>query len=298
MNEMQRKVLWAVDPASEDHGFQLQVARAMEKLVKDLPVKIEPVSVLPPDNLDSVRAEWEKTLSLWSHELAIPHLLPPVFLVQANYSLEAGVQALLEYAQLAHAEIIGVGTHSKKPLERFFMGSFAESLVATSSHPVFLISPHSQALKMDRILFPTDFSDKSFAVFESLLSMAHEKKSKVVLFHKVQLEAPPPIFGFDPVPVYEEFLVQDGEKKRRTAQIWAKRAEAAGVETEVVFHDQPGFPVDAILSGALQQGCGMIALASESGPTEAALLGSISRQVMRHAPCPVWVLHPQMRAAS
>jgi nucleotide-binding universal stress UspA family protein len=227
------------------------------------------------------------------NEAAFPNVSSPVFLAQPSFSTQSAIHALLDYADEREVELIAVGTHSKQALERFFVGSFAETLVLASVYPVFLVSPHNQQnLKKDRILFPTDFSEKSHIVFEKLLPTALEKHAKVVLFHKTPVEVPPPVFGFDPIPVYEVFLAQDKKEKEKLAETWREEAFRQGVEVEILFHDLPGYPVDAILSNALSQRCGMIALASESGATAATLLGSMSRQIMRHAPCPVWILHP------
>jgi nucleotide-binding universal stress UspA family protein len=57
------------------------------------------------------------------------------------------------------------------------------------------------------------------------------------------------------------------------------------------MHSDVGSISTAITSLAREKKVGWIAMEGQSGPIAAALLGSITRQVIRTAPCPVWVIH-------
>ncbi len=305
MNEKPMKVLWAVDPFGEDKAFQLKVARALMGFTKGTAVAIEPVCVLSPDQMrvpkaifsdgkKDYRLHAEKTLVNWCKQLKGAAFVAPTLLVQESFSVGESAKTLIQYAKNTGASLIGVGTHTRKPLHRFFFGSFAETLSLISDVPTLIVPPRAEAnLKVDRVLFPTDFSDKSQKAFTQILELAKERKLKVVLFHKIQFEPPPPLFGFEPVAIYKDFVAEDIVKKRAQADKWCQLAKQRGVNAELALDTKPGDPVPAILASAKKQRCSIIGLASESGSISGLLLGSISRQLLRKSPIPVWVVHPK-----
>jgi nucleotide-binding universal stress UspA family protein len=87
-----------------------------------------------------------------------------------------------------------------------------------------------------------------------------------------------------------------GGAKRKAAH-WAELAREHGVRADYVV-DERGFSVaDQILRLVRNRHFGLIAMDSQSGPVSSALLGSITRQVVRHAACPVLVLKPRFAQA-
>jgi nucleotide-binding universal stress UspA family protein len=304
MATAKKRILWAVDSYAKDKAFQFKVAKTLVKLAKEHSAEIEPVCVLSPDQLrlprklflggaKEYRLQSEETLQKWVKTLKSPAVLAPRLLVQEDFSVKSSVKALVEYAKSSGAELIGVGTHSRKSLHRFFIGSFAESLLHASDVPVLVISPKvSPTFKPQRILFPTDFSDKSLKALQRLFPLASGLGSKVVLYHKVQFEVPPALYGFDPTALYQDFLLEDLATKRVTAERWVTLAAQSGVKVETAIDPKPGYAVEAILGAVKKQKCDWIAMASESGALAATVLGSISRQVVRHSSVPVWVIHP------
>jgi nucleotide-binding universal stress UspA family protein len=304
MKEKSLKVLWAVDPFSEDKAFQLKVAKALMAFTKGTALAIEPVSVLSPDQMrvpkaiftdgkKDYRLHAEKTLVSWCKQLKGAKFLAPTLLVQESFSVSESAKTLIQYAKQTGAQLMGVGTHTRKPLHRFLFGSFAETLSLLSDVPTLIVPPRAESnLKVDRVLFPTDFTDKSQKAFRQILDLAKESKLKVAIFHKVQFELPPPLFGFEPVAIYKDFLAEDIAKKRELAEKWYQLAKQTGVTVEIVMDEKPGDPVPAILKAAKKQRCSVVALASESGSFSGFVLGSISRQLLRRSTIPVWVVHP------
>ncbi len=90
---------------------------------------------------------------------------------------------------------------------------------------------------------------------------------------------------------YREYMEQDVEQKRKIAEEWQDVAAKEGITLDIVFNRKPAYVVDSLLEAAEQLKDGMIAMASQRG-RGAALLGSITRDLIRRSPDPVWVIHP------
>lgn len=300
---MQRKVIWAVDPFAKNPKLQIHVVKGVEKLLRGTDVFIEPVAVLSPDQLripakafqghqKEYRLEAESLLAKLCKASKLKNLLSPTLLVQESLSLRSSVDTLLKYAKDTSAEILAVGTTTKTGLARFLVGSYAESLILRSSLPVYVVGPKAKVDKpVSKILFPTDYSEKSYTALLKLLPTAKARKAQVLLYYKVEYAAPPAVYGFDPVPAYEKYWELELAAKKETAQKWLKTTQDAGVKTKAIFDEKSGFVADSILATARKNGCGVIAMASESGPVAASFVGSVCRQVVRAATLPVWVIH-------
>ncbi len=86
-------------------------------------------------------------------------------------------------------------------------------------------------------------------------------------------------------------MAQDVEQKRKIAEEWQGIAAKEGVIVDIVFNKNPAYVVDSLLEAAEQLKDGMIAMASQRG-RGGVLLGSITRDLIRRSPDPVWVIHP------
>lgn len=84
-------------------------------------------------------------------------------------------------------------THGVTGFKHRVLGSVAEELVRGLSCPVLTVGPRlaKRFEKLERIgsiLFPTDFSEESLAVFPYLASLADEYKSRLTILHVLPLE--------------------------------------------------------------------------------------------------------------
>jgi nucleotide-binding universal stress UspA family protein len=92
--------------------------------------------------------------------------------------------------------------------------------------------------------------------------------------------------GWVPVPLYME---KEREKRDKLVNDLASRARKKGIPVSVRVDINAKSVTQSILDAAQSEKADWIAMAAESGPVASALLGSITRQVVRHAQCPVWV---------
>lgn len=302
MSEM-NLAIWAVDAFAKNKKLQMQVLQTLAKAIQGTGTKIEPVCVLSPDNLKIPAAAFqgqskdyrlaaEKILHQWMQTLRIPNVETPTLLVQESFSLGSSVDTLLKHAKSKGAELIACGTTTKTGATRLLVGSYAETLAMRSPIPVLVVGPSAKtAAPPKKFLFATDYSDKSRQAFNQILPLAKVRKATILLYYKVEYAVPPAIYGFDPLPVYQEYWKQEVAQKKVLAKSWVELAKNAGVKAVAHFDEKSGFVAESVIKAAKKEGCGVIAVASESGAVAAALLGSVSRQVLRLSPLPVWILH-------
>jgi nucleotide-binding universal stress UspA family protein len=101
-----------------------------------------------------------------------------------------------ELTRLVRAEKIDLailGTHGRTGLKHLLMGSVAEDLFRNLPCPVLTVGPNVAKRSMKdaeikHILFPTDLSDESQAVFPYLTSLASEYKASLTVLHVLPVE--------------------------------------------------------------------------------------------------------------
>jgi nucleotide-binding universal stress UspA family protein len=301
-----KKAVWAFDPFESDGETHRTVARTLVSLTRKINCSIKPVYVLSPDELNvqmALGGPWVKQYLPSSEEvmrksltrIKRPKLQEPEVIFEPAVSLQRSAKALLKYAKSADADLLVVGTHARKGIARALMGSFAETLMLQAKIPLLVVNPGTRPRPLKNILFPTDFSAPSKKAFEHVVRFARALNAKVTLLHVV----PHPIEPVFQSGVYllgggwvsAPELIRKGEEDRhRIAEQWIESAAKSGVKAAVTFESGRNGVRQAVLARAKSSGAGMIAMAAESGTVASALLGSIARQVVREATCPVWIL--------
>ena len=296
------KILWAVDPFS-DKATQLSLAKYLKAFGMHAEDIIEPVSVLSPDHLkvplqafkekhQDFSLEADKILSKWMKTLSLKGLVKHSLIVCNEYSRRKSVATLLEYAETEGSELIALTTHARKGVMRFLLGSFAETLLLKARIPLLIANPKSKLpSKIKKILFPTDFSQASKEGYNKILDLAKQLQSKLILYHKVEYviaETYPMIYQ---TAAYEKYLEEDVAQRRKVAEVWAEQAKAAGISIEVVFDRSPSFVSRAISKSAKKHKVDLLAVVSSTNEASTLLLGSITRQLFRESPCPIWAFH-------
>ncbi len=106
-----------------------------------------------------------------------------------------------------------VSTHGRTGFKHRVLGSVAEDLVRSLSCPVLTVGPNlakrfEKSEGIANILFPTDFSQESLAVFPYLASLAHEYRSRLTILHVL----PPETAGNPEAKLLAEPLRKQMEK--------------------------------------------------------------------------------------
>ena len=102
-------------------------------------------------------------------------------------------QELIRLVHEKNIDLAILGTHGRTGLKHLLMGSVAEELFRNLPCPALTVGPNASTHSMEdtgikHVLFPTDLSDESRAVFPYLASLASEYKALLTLLHVLPIE--------------------------------------------------------------------------------------------------------------
>jgi nucleotide-binding universal stress UspA family protein len=229
------------------------------------------------------------------------HLEKPRVLVESSASRPACARKLLRFAEKIGAGQIALGSHARNGLSRLFIGSFSESLLDHSSLPVLVSGPRCNEMKSEPevIVFPTDFAPSGDPAFQQVLSFAARTKAELHVFHKTTYA--PDIFVQGGVQLLgggwvtiDPYLSPE-EHFDSQAQYWLNEAARRGVKTRIISENFREPTSQAIVEYVSHLGdrsalVAMIYHDTRVGAVTGALLGSVTRDVIRSSTCPVYLI--------
>lgn len=197
-------------------------------------------------------------------------------------------EVIIEYADEITADLIIVGTHGRRGIGRWVLGSVAEEVVRHASCPVLSVRDMETegVPTLGRILVPVDFSRWSAHGVKSATELAARFDAGLELVHVIE------------EPVWPEFYPVDcrwqlTEELQRAAttelEALASDARALGVDVELrILNGQPAMEISHLVE---ELGVGLVVLpTSGRSGIEHMLLGSTAERVVRRAACPVLTL--------
>lgn len=297
-----KKLLWPIDLAPENRELNIKIAKSIKALTREHAVEIEPIHVLSPAtarlnfeilkfHLDDYRKAIHGNIGRILTKTKLIKVTPCTILETSDSSLTQAAKALADYAVKNQFDIIAIPTRGKTGVSRVLMGSFVEALVHQAATPVFVINPREvPATKYKEILFPTDLSDHSVKAFEEILPLAKFLSAKINLFHQVDYTSLINLGFYSAGVSYGPVIKKDHDQKMKIMQKMVDTGEAAGISVVPIVTERLGRVADLIVKESKKMKNVIIAMDSQSGPISAFWLGSISREVLRSAPCPVWVI--------
>lgn len=304
------KVIWAMDAFEDVKELNQKMADYLKHLYKTDGATIEPLYllreneiILPTYEAPAWVTDHSKTAeSLFKEVLSdynLPFLAEAKVIPHAAQSHAGAAEVLSHYAKQRGADLIVVGSHGRQGLQRFLLGSFAESLLLQSEVPVCVIGAHATRTRSTKsILFPTEFGEHSKQNYLHVVELAKKLKAEIVLLHAItrpieslfDLETRPKVYNYEGrMMSLEQILEEQVEAQSRRAQLWADGAARQGIMVTHVI-DSSFKPVDELVMDAAENNdCDLIVMEAQSGPMSAAILGSYTRNVVRKAHCPVFV---------
>ena len=186
-------------------------------------------------------------------------------------------------------ELLVMGTHGRRGVERWFMGSTTEKLLRHSPVPMVTIRATGEkvvdAHRFRRILVTTDFSDGTSDALAYAFSVAQENDSRITLLHVVHDVAA------DVSGKYRESLLK-GVEKELSDLVLPEARNWCEVDTRV----ETGVPYRIILRALQDENIDLLVMNIHGkGMIDRALLGSTAERVVRAASCPVMLIPPMKR---
>ncbi len=153
-------------------------------------------------------------------------------------------------------DLVVVGTHGWRGLQRFLMGSTAEFVFRNAPCPVLTVGPHVEfrpysGFKADNILFPTDLGPHAEFAATYALSFAHEAKARLTFMHVISLDS---AFQRDRGELIQKAMAKLTKLVPPDAELWCKpelKVEIGDPDLEVVGFAETERP-DLIVLGLPQ----------------------------------------------
>ena len=249
--------------------------------------EIAPTLLLGPELRDSLLKELQRFAES-SGAGAVP----------LDFALREGSPGveIVKRAEDDASDLIVLGTHGRSGIERFVLGSVAESVLHRAKRPVLTVPPHAKngapAPVFKRILCGMDFSPCSVHALEYALSLAQEAGACLTLAHVFEMDASTPDTWrttFQPESVREALIAMEAERRARLARaIPANMGPGCQVETAMACG-----PAARELLRLADAGNADLIVLGVQGRNAADLLffGSTTNKVVRQATCPVLAVH-------
>jgi len=146
-----------------------------------------------------------------------------------------------------------------------------------------------------RILVGTDFSDCSKEALEDGVFLAQQFGAELYLVHV--FEMPVYILGMGGIPGPETpemvaWIASSREREKKRLDLLSEKVRREGVQAHPILKE--GTPFREILQAARENAADLIVLGTH-GRTglDRLMTGSVAERVVRHAPCPVFLVKPK-----
>lgn len=199
--------------------------------------------------------------------------------------------AILSAAHQLDADIISMGMQGETHVPYGLIGTTAQTVTSNGPCPVLTVplplkeaSPCAftapDAVRIQRMLAPVDFSDPSLDSLECAIHLAHRLGAELVLLHVLESAHA----GWDLHRMQGAAQMRD--------QWEARLGHLAGVVKSLglsaTYDVRTGVPPDSILAGALQHRCDLIVMGTHGRRgREGANVGSVAEAVLKQSTCPV-----------
>ena len=289
-----KKIIWAIDPFNMDP----KVAKLYFPLLKSL---CGPDDVIHPTYVAS-RLEFKVVAAFDIPEarrfLNYPRETLERFLDKAGLkSIKAN--ALCEWcdsmstgevartfnkiSSRVGAELVVAFSQNKSTYQRFFIGSFAETLLSFIAQPLLLLRPGRPIKKLKTAMFCSDLEENEIleaSEFQYFIDILNLKGG--VFFH-----AAAPFykndFGNPPEEIVDYRKATDVKLKNLVAHFKGKKVS-------VLFDGGLSTVADLIEKHAKKSKVDFLITRGKSGPAKGLLLGSVKRQLLRKSSLPVLYL--------
>ena len=196
---------------------------------------------------------------------------------------------ILEYAAAHDVDLMVMGTHGRRGMKRFMLGSVAEEVVRHAACSVLTVRGEDDRGPdtIDRVLAPVDLAEMTEPLLHTSHEVAQSFDAQLDILHVVEpLPFPVPLLGG--VTLHD--LLPDPEDRARK-QLSTLANALVDDNGPIKTHVTEGHADMAILQAADELDTDLIVIAShDMSRLEQVLLGSVTARVMRRAACPVLIV--------
>lgn len=227
------------------------------------------------------------TSSNWPDLEALP-------ITQEQVESAEPAERILSYAEDEGIDVIVMGTHGRRGVDRMLFGSVTEEVVRKAPCPTFTVRADAdvapdQAVR--RVLAPVDFSDASQSAIRHAKEIALTYGAEIDLLHVVEEPFYPPAYGLGEPGFPTDEVV---------ASVEEELADLARTEIgyeHVMIEARTGDPSREILDYIDDNGVDLTVIATH-GRTglNRMLIGSVAERVLRQSPTPVFVVKPDRKS--
>lgn len=219
--------------------------------------------------------------------------LEALSIVQKQIEGSSASDQLVAYVEEEDVDLVVMGTHGRRGIQRMLLGSVTEAVVRTAPCPVLTVRTDAdeapgQAIR--RILVPVDFSDASEQAVRHAAEIARTYGATLDLLHVIENVAYPSAYGVEPAfqPTQETLAQVE-------SSLGGMARDLVGGENVSVFATI-GYAPLTILDRVEKNDIDLIVIATHGrSGLDRVLLGSVAERVIRRSSVPVFVVKPDQR---
>jgi nucleotide-binding universal stress UspA family protein len=205
---------------------------------------------------------------------------------------------ILSQARSLRPDVILIGTHQRRGIDRFVDGSVAEHVAAKATVPVLVIPWHGNAdtiRPFSHVAVAVDFSAASDQAIARALTLSTGPADRITLLHVVPgfaAGAPPHLYRYG-IAAYQDQLIRDARRRLQLAVPVSRRTPAA-INTGVLVGD-----TTAEISGVVDRiGADLLVVGVPTrGVVSRALFGTTAGRLLRLSRVPMLAV-PEVAAAA
>lgn len=212
---------------------------------------------------------------------ACPAAPPPEVFIEQGSEYDQ----ILSRAEAWGADVIALGTHGRRGLKRWLLGSVADQVVRAARGRVLVARPSPRGA----VLAATDFSDPAFPAIRAAAEEAARRQAKLVVMHAMELpregDAAMGLLGALPALDPPEVRAQ---KRELAGELVRTALESVGASGEVVIVDDDAVDETLRLAESLPAELIVVSTHGRRGLARV-VMGSRASRVLEKAPCSVLV---------
>lgn len=212
-------------------------------------------------------------------------------------------QEITSLASEENADLIALGARGMNALERFLLGSTSEKIVRHAPCSVLVARDSSPAVAAQnaeeeplRILVACDGSVEAKESIAILTELPLDESAEVELLYVHSLVT---TYRADILQKMSEEWRREEEHAKADLDAAARQLEASGIRNVVTRVEEASDVASEILEVAEKWNADVVMAGSNGkGAIDRFLLGSVSRRLIRHADCSVWIVRQKAQPAT